>query len=246
MNGAERIEAVAYRAIAAASGAFVQDVRGGVCLASPHVPATEVNRVVGVEADLDLDAVEEFYARAGVRVVVPVPPGLDALEHELEGRRYARGYPWVKFEREAERAPTADSTLRIEETNDADAYGRTVAEGFGAPPESSGAFGGVVGLPGWHCFVAWDGNDPAAGAALLVDGGAAWLGAASTRPAFRRRGAQNALLAARIERAVELGAQLLTVETGAPAGGRPGGSYRNILRAGFRESYVRPNWLAPA
>jgi GNAT superfamily N-acetyltransferase len=103
----------------------------------------------------------------------------------------------------------------------------------------------LPGLDGWHSFVAWADGEAAAAGALFVEGDAGWLGAAATRPAFRRRGAQNELLAARIERARELSLRVLAVETGEPVEGKPGGSYRNILRAGFREQYVRANWLSP-
>jgi hypothetical protein len=44
----------------------------------------------------------------------------------------------------------------------------------------------------------------------------------------------------------ELGLRLLVTETGVPRDGRPGPSYRNILRAGFREAYVRPNLVKDA
>ena len=48
----------------------------------------------------------------------------------------------------------------------------------------------------------------------------------------------------RIQKALERGLRRLTVETGARLGDRSAESYRNILRAGFREAYVRPNWTA--
>ena len=38
-------------------------------------------------------------------------------------------------------------------------------------------------------------------------------------------------------------AGLLFVETGERVPERPSASYRNILRAGFEEAYLRPNWL---
>jgi hypothetical protein len=50
------------------------------------------------------------------------------------------------------------------------------------------------------------------------------------------------VLAARIERARELGLHLLVTETGAPEDPGAGTSYRNILRAGFEPAYVRPNY----
>jgi GNAT superfamily N-acetyltransferase len=63
-------------------------------------------------------------------------------------------------------------------------------------------------------------------------------------PALRGRGAQTALLRARIEAARELGCAVLVTETGEPAGRQPGASYRNIRRAGFEPAYVRQNHLS--
>jgi len=46
----------------------------------------------------------------------------------------------------------------------------------------------------------------------------------------------------RILDAAAAGCHTLFVETGERVPDRPSGSYRNILRAGFREAYLRPNW----
>ena len=76
--------------------------------------------------------------------------------------------------------------------------------------------------------------------------GAGYLGLAGTAPEHRGKGAQSALLAARIERARELGCDAVFTETGEQLPDRPSASYRNIVRAGFEELYVVPNWLSPA
>ena len=81
--------------------------------------------------------------------------------------------------------------------------------------------------------------------ALFAHGEVGWLGFGATRPEHRGRGAQGAILAGRIERARGLGLRRLVTETGAPREDGPGPSYRNILRAGFREIEVRPNLASP-
>jgi GNAT superfamily N-acetyltransferase len=151
----------------------------------------------------------------------------------------------MKFVRDNAPAAATPTDLRVEETLDADAVADAVAEGFGMPHEIARELIGFVGAPGWTCFVAWDGAEPAACGALYCHGVDAWLGIGATRPSFRRRGAQGALLAARIERARAAGARTLTTETGALVDGKPSSSYRNILRAGFTEAYLRPNWRSP-
>jgi hypothetical protein len=81
--------------------------------------------------------------------------------------------------------------------------------------------------------------------ALFVTGALGWLGVAATLPASRRRGAQEALIAARIRHAAALGCTRLVTETGERTEERPSVSYRNILRAGFAEAYLRPNLVSP-
>ena len=56
------------------------------------------------------------------------------------------------------------------------------------------------------------------------------------------RGAQSALLAARIRQARELGCRWVATETGETRPDQPSHSYRNILRAGFTEQFVIANW----
>ena len=81
-----------------------------------------------------------------------------------------------------------------------------------------------------------------AGAALRVSGGVGWLGIGATRPEHRGRGAQSALLAARIAAGLARGVEGFTTETGRPLPGEAGPSFANIKRAGFRIAYDRPNW----
>jgi hypothetical protein len=80
-------------------------------------------------------------------------------------------------------------------------------------------------------------GEPVASAALALHGGVATLAGACTVPEARRRGAQNALLEARLRHAAELGCDL------AMMGAAPGsGSQRNAERNGFRVAYTRVKW----
>ncbi len=81
---------------------------------------------------------------------------------------------------------------------------------------------------------------------MVIDGGVAELGMAATLEPARGRGCQTALLRRRIVDAAEAGCHTLFVETGERVPDRPSTSYRNILRAGFEEAYLRPNWGADA
>ena len=234
MNELERVEAAALRDAVVLAGGRAALVGGALCVAHDEIPIRELNRVMPIGDSLDLDAIRAWYGHASHMIATTL---------QLDERGYRPGTPWQKFERDAAPAPEAATDLAVAETIDADGFGRVAAEGSGLPPETAPLLARVVGAPGWHCFLASAAGEPAAAGALYVDGTSAWLGIAATRAAFRRRGAQSALLAARIEAARAAGAKLLTTETGT---GDPGPSYRNIERAGFRAAYVRPNWLSPA
>jgi len=110
------------------------------------------------------------------------------------------------------------------------------------PVEAAPWLDALAGRPDWHVFAAYDGERAVGGGALFASDGTGWLGIAGTLPEARGRGSQGALFAARIERARELGLELLVTETGVPRGGEPGPSYRNMLRVGFGPTYVRPNY----
>ena len=126
------------------------------------------------------------------------------------------------------------------------AFGEIAATVYGLPPAAAVWLSAIVGRPRWTCFMAFDGETPVATAALFVDGASGWLGVGAALAAYRRRGAQSALLAARIAHATAGGVRILTTETGVPHPGEPGPSYGNIQRAGFDIAYLRPNFCRPA
>jgi len=114
------------------------------------------------------------------------------------------------------------------------------------PPNFAPWLAQLPGRQGWYCFVAYDGAEPAATGALYVHEDIGWFGIGATLPEHRRRGAQTAILAARIRRAAEVGCTLAVTETGELVEDRPANSYRNILRAGFEPQYLRANYVPAA
>ena len=119
----------------------------------------------------------------------------------------------------------------------------TAAGGWSETPELAGfisAFAAVLlESRGVVCFVAeLDGRPIATGAMSLADG-VALLAGASTIPAGRRRGAQLALLEARLRHAASVGCDLAMM-CAAPGSA----SQRNAERQGFRVAYTRIKWRA--
>lgn len=243
----ERAEAEAFASVMSTAGLPVTRVAGAVCFAAPGVPDIVLNRVAGLglerdPSDAELDEIEAFYRGHSSPFAVSLTPG--TLHDRLLERGYTPGYAWTKFSRDASPPLQVETELDVEATTDGDAFGHVVAEAFGMPAAVS-FFGGVAGRPGWTLFLARAGNDIAGGAALFFENGVGWLGIGGTRPSFRGRGAQNALIAARIEHGRALGAHAFTTETGKRVPDRASGSYRNILRGGFVEAYLRPNLHSP-
>jgi GNAT superfamily N-acetyltransferase len=116
------------------------------------------------------------------------------------------------------------------------------ATGFGLPAWAAAFFAALPGRQGWRCYVVRLDGEPQACAAMLVDGPVAEFGVAATLEPARGRGCQLALLHRRIRDAAAAGCETLFVETGERVAERPSSSYRNVLRAGFEEAYLRPNW----
>jgi GNAT superfamily N-acetyltransferase len=243
----ERAEAEAFASAMSAAGRPVCRLAGAVCYATPGVSNTQASHVLalGVErepTDAELDEIEAFFREHDAPCAVSIAPG--RLHERLMKRGYEVGYAWMKFSRDASAAVSPPSELSVDETTDHDAFERTITAAFEAP---AGAvrFDGLAGQPGWTLFLARAGDEPAGAAALFVHAGVGWLGIAGTVPEHRGKGAQSALLAARIARGRELGVHAFTTETGERVPDRPSASYRNILRAGFEEAYLRQNLLAP-
>jgi GNAT superfamily N-acetyltransferase len=197
----------------------------------------------GPVADEELDAAQRFYADLGVDHFV-------AARGELGDRLRRRGFrddhAWTRFARDVSPwAPGRATDLRIAETREGGTVGQVVASVFDMPPEFAEWMGATAGRPGWTWIVAWSGDEAAGVGALFAHDRTGWLGFGATRPEFRGHGAQGAVIAARIDRARDLGLHRIGVETGVPGERGPGPSYRNILRAGFEEIEVRPNLRSP-
>ena len=243
MRDTERAEVAAFRTLASGlpgPGTFAS--AGDALAVRCPLAGTELNRILGLEAIAQLDELEPLFEDG--RIVVSLDPAT-GLEPKLAARGFAPGYPWQKFVREP--APLhAETSLAVEPARRPEHFAHAAVHGYGLTAAFEPWAAGLVGRAGWHCLVAYDGATPVATGVLHVAEDVGWVGVGATLPEYRGRGAQSALLAARVSLAHELGLRLLVTETGVPRDGRPGPSYRNILRAGFREAYVRPNLVKDA
>jgi len=177
--------------------------------------------------------------------VTPGLPGTAATEEWLGSQGFEPTYAWMKFVRDPHppRFPVPDEVEVVEVTApDQEPFGTIVALGFGMPAWGADFFAHLPGRDGWRCYVAKVGGEAQGCGAMLIADGVAELGIGATLEAARGRGCQTALLHRRICDAAEAGCRTLLVETGERVPDRPSASYRNILKAGFDEAYLRPNW----
>jgi len=245
-----------YAAAPAALGLRVETVAGAMLLLAPRIPASYFNRAIGLgvfepATEAGLDAIVERFRAAGVADywlhLSPV-----AEPARLADWLAARGFApparrtWAKFLRGPEPYPAGPSALSVRraEPRDAAAIAQTVCAAFGMPSTLAPWFATLVGRPGWRFVVAEAGGEIAATGAAFIDGATAWLGVGATQSEHRNRGAQTALLAARIALAAESGCTLLATETGESIAGETNPSLNNIRRAGFVQVCSRLNFAA--
>jgi GNAT superfamily N-acetyltransferase len=254
-------EAAARGPARAAAGAGQLRVGGGVALAVPKDATGFWNRVVGlglaepVSARL-LGIVTEFYWSYGITeaalALAPsalpsdwgrICPELNISPAEATTVKLARETGPAR-ERAAEHLARLDAGLRLGpvESGQAGEFAQAKSAAFlGAA--GSGAYQvdtsyGLIGRPGWQSFAVFDGATIVAAASLHVVGNVGHLFGGGTLPAYRGRGAQSALIAARVEAAWDAGCDWVMAE--AAAGDNP--SLRNLGRAGLRRCYERPHW----
>ncbi len=158
-----------------------------------------------------------------------------------------RGEVLVKTLRDDRPVALAPTTLRVGPVDDADmaAWAAVQIEAFELhDPDGRMAemLASVNDIDAVTAYGAWDGDLLVATGALFVDGEAGELVSGATRPLYRGRGAQSALLARRVQDGLAAGCRWLLSETGKPAPGERNPSLDNLRRAGFDVIYDRPIW----
>jgi len=235
------------------SGAGWIEVAGAyVMYDGPHSPCTQTFGLglFAVPTAAEMDRIEEFFRERNAAVFHEVSPIADkALLPMLN----ERGYRPVEFTSvmflplEGRAAGTVGIGLRVRavEEKDREIWVRTVAEGWSEYAEFADVMLELARVAarrenGVPFLVELDGL-PIASGDLAIHDRVALLAGASTVAAWRRRGAQNALLESRLQYAAKAGCDL------AMFGAEPGSaSQRNAERQGFRIAYTRVKFgLAP-
>jgi hypothetical protein len=193
----------------------------------------------------ELDTIEYFFRSRGSSVFHEVCPLAGVEVYAALSRR---GY--VPVELSAVLYQPIDGTTRVRsnpalrvrraDQSEAALYGAVAARGWSEHPEAMPYIRDFakLSLACATCFVAERDGEPIATAALFMHEGTALLAGASTVPAGRRQGAQNALLDTRLQTAASNGCDLAMM-VAAPGSA----SQRNAERQGFRIAYTRTKWM---
>jgi len=198
----------------------------------------------------DVDEIIRLYADAGVqRYFVQLHPEASpkALDGWLAQRGLGQTRGWMMFRRgrETPAAPTPTLTVREATAEDAQAFARICCDAFDLGDAAAPWLATLVGRPGWHVYMSFDEDRPAGTGLVYVEDDLAYLSFGATAPAYRGRGGQSALLRARVLAALDLGCRVMATCTGEAVSGDPQHSYKNIMKSGFRECYLRRNYVMP-
>jgi GNAT superfamily N-acetyltransferase len=194
---------------------------------------------------VDLAALEQFFQTRGADVFHEVSPLADA---ELWPLLRERGYQPIEFTSVMHR-PVAGATAprdgrvtaRLMRPDETETWAQTAAEGWSeftefAPFMLELSRIGAQRANAFSFFAELQGQ-PIATAAMTICQGVALMAGASTIPAARKQGAQNALLNARLQHAFAQGCDIAMMCA------LPGSaSQRNAERQGFRIAYTRIKW----
>ena len=151
----------------------------------------------------------------------------------------------MKFKRDDKPATSRNPELAIREIGPeyAEDFARIVVPCFDLTEASIPLIASVVSHPDYHIYMGFDDQSPAATGGFFYKEGMAHCDFGATHTDYRGRGFQGALLARRINDAIAMGATRLYTATGEAVPGDPQHSYKNILRYGFTENYLRENWV---
>lgn len=241
----DRVEARLSRAVAEGiPGAHVVEVGGGAAVFGRS--GSPVNKLIGAGFDGALDdaalATVEAAWSEPLRIELATLASPDAA-----AQLSRRGYHLLGFEAVLVR-PLDDAPAPAHDVgaDDDAAWQRVLVDGFAAG-DGTGAqvdhyareaieqvMRDFARAPGFARYVARIAGEPAGAATMRVDDGIAVLCGAATLPAYRRRGVQAALLAARLRDARAAGCAI-AVMTAAPGSL----SQHNAMRSGFALGYAR-------
>lgn len=197
----------------------------------------------------DLAIIEAFFHKHGAPVVHEVSPMASSSHMAI---LHERGYKPVELttilykvlskDNSTDQLTNSEATTRILRKGEEDTWARTSAQGWSTEMDGLSDFiyqfaSVIVNSTGSYPFFGEINNTIVSTGMLCIHNDVALLAGASTIPEGRNRGAQNALLRARLNFAAAQGCTLAMMCAS------PGSqSQRNAEKKGFRIAYTRTKW----
>jgi GNAT superfamily N-acetyltransferase len=218
------------------------------CTLSPGIPNPLFNvvRVSGPVHLPDVTGALEAYQRHDLTPSIEVSPGAASAELadllSEHGLRHTDFHP-IFVRLASDLTPNSPAGIEVERVGEAelDTFAEVYLHGWQTEdwlaPHLRSYIAHWPRQRGYELYLAREQGAPIAVAVLFVFEDVCYLADAATSPEHRSRGAQSALIAARVARAKELGAQIVLgqAEFGSS-------SQRNMERAGLPVCYARAVW----
>ena len=204
--------------------------------------ATDMANIIQKIKDFyNINNIKEYF----LHLLPDVQP--DNIHHLLTQAGLVKNRGWMKFTRDTSPAPEGKTDLSIKkiDSSHAKTFSEIVTPCFDMPEESAPLVASIINHPNWHFYMSFDGDKPAGTGAMFVKDNIAYFDWGSTHQDFRQRGGQGALLRYRINDAINMNCTMMVTATGEEVPGDPQHSYKNIMRVGFKETYLRENWSLP-
>jgi len=212
----------------------------------------DFNRVIGLTAQDEgsIDPMLEWHSRNGVPCRIDLCPyqaNQDLLLSLAKHGLYQSSYEMVLYGVPSPRISPLPPHIVVRHVHqqDLDLFSDLYAQGFLEYYEGldvnlrrAGEYAKIMhGIPGWHLYLAFVEETPAAIALLHIQGQTASLAGGATVPQFRGRGCQTALIQQRIADAAHAGCTLLVTQTKVGTA-----SQHNMERAGLHIAYIKAIW----
>jgi len=223
-------------------------------------PSRFFNRAGGFDVDRPadaeaVDALVEFFRTqrvpSGAFMIAPsvLPPDWAAIAEKFgltEGARFVKlGCAVEAAAAKVESLAPLDPLLRVGlvEQEHAREWAVAMMTTFGfIEPGMDEIAEACVGRPGWRQYAVWEAERIVAVGSIFVNGDCADMFGGATVAGWRRRGAQSALLAARVLAAQAAGCRWMVAEAVPEAPGEHNPSLHNMLGIGFERMYERVAW----
>ncbi|MBY5533665.1 GNAT family N-acetyltransferase [Rhizobium leguminosarum] len=226
-------------------------ISDGCAISLPAAPAIGLNRIVGLSTLSDIQIAFNWLRRKTGRRFLQINEARvsDDIRTWIQNTGLVKeGVGWAKLVRHAS-VPVSKYTgplvVRKATIDDASVFGEIMCVGFNFPRGLSSLWSSIVGKHSWTCLVAELEGRVVGTGAMYVLNGHAWLGGGTTLPEFRNLGVQKALIQGRLKEGISRGVCMFAVETAKPELEDPNISFNNLIKAGFKHTYTRTNFMVP-